>query len=178
MIGDIMQPTHLLFVLVIALLVLGPKKLPEVGRQLGNGIRDFRAAINGERTEREELDTAQGQSGGGTQVHESPAQPAENQFTPEAGASTPDEHEFAHEPVEPASDEHQFAHLPVESAAEEHQFAHAASEPAQGEHQFAHAEPVQAPTQAPESGATLPAGEHEFAYEPARSAEKPSDPLT
>src|SRR5437588_13095506 len=47
-IGDILQPTHLLFVLVVALLVLGPKRLPEVARQLGNGLRDFRAAISGE----------------------------------------------------------------------------------------------------------------------------------
>jgi sec-independent protein translocase protein TatA len=47
-IGDILQPTHLLFVLVIALLVLGPKRLPEVGRSLGRGIRDFRTAISGE----------------------------------------------------------------------------------------------------------------------------------
>ena len=52
MVGDIMQPTHLLFVLVVALLVLGPKRLPEVGRQLGNGLRDFRAAISGEHEER------------------------------------------------------------------------------------------------------------------------------
>lgn len=53
-IGDILQPTHLLFVLVVALLVLGPKRLPEVARQLGNGLRDFRAAISGEeRHERE-----------------------------------------------------------------------------------------------------------------------------
>ncbi|MBV8946001.1 MAG: twin-arginine translocase TatA/TatE family subunit, partial [Solirubrobacterales bacterium] len=35
MIGDILQPTHLLFVLVVALLVLGPKRLPEAGRALG-----------------------------------------------------------------------------------------------------------------------------------------------
>ena len=46
MIGDILQPTHLLFVLVIALLVLGPKRLPEVGRALGRGLRDFRNAMN------------------------------------------------------------------------------------------------------------------------------------
>src|SRR5947209_3204257 len=48
MIGDILQPTHLLFVLVIALLVLGPKRLPEVGRSLGRGLRDFRSALSGE----------------------------------------------------------------------------------------------------------------------------------
>ena len=48
MVGDILQPTHLLFVLVIALLVLGPKRLPEVGRSLGRGLRDFRSAMSGD----------------------------------------------------------------------------------------------------------------------------------
>ena len=48
MVGDILQPTHLLFVLVVALLVLGPKRLPEVGRSLGKGLRDFRSALSGE----------------------------------------------------------------------------------------------------------------------------------
>jgi sec-independent protein translocase protein TatA len=47
-IGDILQPTHLIFILVIALLVLGPKRLPEVGRSLGRGLRDFRTALSGE----------------------------------------------------------------------------------------------------------------------------------
>jgi sec-independent protein translocase protein TatA len=47
MIGDVFQPTHLLFILVVALLVLGPKRLPEVGRSLGKGIRDFRQAMAG-----------------------------------------------------------------------------------------------------------------------------------
>jgi sec-independent protein translocase protein TatA len=47
-IGDILQPTHLLFILAVALLVLGPKRLPEAGRALGKGIRDFRMAIGGE----------------------------------------------------------------------------------------------------------------------------------
>jgi sec-independent protein translocase protein TatA len=50
-IGDILQPTHLLFILVIALLVLGPKRLPEVGRSLGRGLRDFRMAISGDEPE-------------------------------------------------------------------------------------------------------------------------------
>jgi sec-independent protein translocase protein TatA len=52
MIGDILQPTHLLFILVIALLVLGPKRLPEAGRSLGRGLRDFRMAMSGEEPER------------------------------------------------------------------------------------------------------------------------------
>jgi sec-independent protein translocase protein TatA len=47
MIGDIFQPTHLLLILVVALLVLGPKRLPEAGRSLGRGIRDFRDGLSG-----------------------------------------------------------------------------------------------------------------------------------
>ncbi len=54
MIGDILQPTHLLFVLVIALLVLGPKRLPEVGRSLGKGLRDFRNALSTDEPDRVE----------------------------------------------------------------------------------------------------------------------------
>jgi sec-independent protein translocase protein TatA len=46
-IGDILQPTHLIFILAIALLVLGPKRLPEVGRSLGRGLRDFKSALSG-----------------------------------------------------------------------------------------------------------------------------------
>ena len=53
-VGDILQPTHLIFVLVIALLVLGPKRLPEVGRSLGRGLRDFRMAMGGEEPDRHE----------------------------------------------------------------------------------------------------------------------------
>ncbi|MDQ6836190.1 MAG: twin-arginine translocase TatA/TatE family subunit [Actinomycetota bacterium] len=51
MVTDILQPTHLLFILVVALLVLGPKRLPEVARTLGNGLRDFRSAISGDRSD-------------------------------------------------------------------------------------------------------------------------------
>ena len=54
MIGDILQPTHLLLILVVALLVLGPKRLPEVGRSVGRTLRDFKGAINGEHHEEPE----------------------------------------------------------------------------------------------------------------------------
>jgi sec-independent protein translocase protein TatA len=57
-IGDILQPTHLLFILVVALVVLGPKRLPEVGRSLGRGIRDFRAAMGGDDDEPAEVPAA------------------------------------------------------------------------------------------------------------------------
>ncbi len=47
MIADIIQPTHLVLILVVALLILGPKRLPEAGRSLGTAIKDFRSGISG-----------------------------------------------------------------------------------------------------------------------------------
>ena len=41
-------PLELVVVLIIALLVFGPKRLPEMGRSLGKGMRDFRSALAGE----------------------------------------------------------------------------------------------------------------------------------
>ena len=40
-------PMELIVVLVIALVVLGPKKLPEVGKSLGRGMREFKESISG-----------------------------------------------------------------------------------------------------------------------------------
>jgi sec-independent protein translocase protein TatA len=42
-------PLEIILVLGIALVVLGPKKLPEVGRSIGNGMREFRESISGAR---------------------------------------------------------------------------------------------------------------------------------
>jgi sec-independent protein translocase protein TatA len=40
-------PMEIILVLVIALLVLGPKKLPEVGRSVGKGLREFKDGVAG-----------------------------------------------------------------------------------------------------------------------------------
>jgi TatA/E family protein of Tat protein translocase len=40
------NPVHLLFIAAVALVVLGPKRLPELARSLGKGIRDFRESIS------------------------------------------------------------------------------------------------------------------------------------
>jgi sec-independent protein translocase protein TatA len=41
------RPTHLLFILLIVLIIFGPGKLPDLGRGLGKGIREFKDAIKG-----------------------------------------------------------------------------------------------------------------------------------
>ncbi len=41
------QPTHLIFILLIVLILFGPGKLPELGKGLGKGIREFKDAIKG-----------------------------------------------------------------------------------------------------------------------------------
>lgn len=41
-------PLELAIVLIIALVVFGPKRLPELGRSLGKGIREFRGSVSGE----------------------------------------------------------------------------------------------------------------------------------
>ncbi len=45
MFDGLFQPTHLLIILVIALFIFGPKKLPELGQGLGKGIRSFRDSM-------------------------------------------------------------------------------------------------------------------------------------
>jgi sec-independent protein translocase protein TatA len=45
MIEGLFQPMHLLIIAGIALLIFGPKKLPELGKGMGEGIRGFKAAM-------------------------------------------------------------------------------------------------------------------------------------
>jgi len=40
------NPVHLLFIAIVALVVLGPKRLPELAKALGHGIREFREAVS------------------------------------------------------------------------------------------------------------------------------------
>ncbi len=44
------NPLHILFLLLIVMLVFGAKRLPEIGRSLGTGLRDFRTSLQGAET--------------------------------------------------------------------------------------------------------------------------------
>jgi sec-independent protein translocase protein TatA len=45
MFSGLLQPTHLLILLGVALIFLGPKRLPDAGRALGQGLREFKSSI-------------------------------------------------------------------------------------------------------------------------------------
>ena len=47
MLTSILQPSHLILIFVVVLLVLGPKRLPDAGRALGQGLKEFKASIGG-----------------------------------------------------------------------------------------------------------------------------------
>jgi TatA/E family protein of Tat protein translocase len=99
-IGDILQPTHLIFILAVALLVLGPKRLPEVGRSLGRGLRDFKSALN--------MDDDQSPS------HEAHAAPRSLHEAPPEPVHEPAA-EPVHEPAMPEMDEQPAEATPAEA---------------------------------------------------------------
>jgi sec-independent protein translocase protein TatA len=44
---ELFTPMHLIFLGLLALVLFGPKRLPELGRSLGNGIREFKGTVDG-----------------------------------------------------------------------------------------------------------------------------------
>lgn len=50
------NPLHLVLLLLIVLLIFGAKRLPEMGRSLGSGLRGFKESLSGERGEHEALE--------------------------------------------------------------------------------------------------------------------------
>jgi sec-independent protein translocase protein TatA len=55
MLGNV-GPLEILVVLIIALVVFGPKRLPELGNSLGKGIREFRDTVTGEKPDGDDED--------------------------------------------------------------------------------------------------------------------------
>jgi sec-independent protein translocase protein TatA len=52
------NPLHIAFIVVIVLLVFGAKRLPEIGRSLGSGMREFKESISGEHKQQPALTAA------------------------------------------------------------------------------------------------------------------------
>jgi TatA/E family protein of Tat protein translocase len=86
------SPVHLLFIAVVALIVLGPKRLPDLARALGQGIREFRQSLDEGANQPEPhappsqtVTPAQPAAAGQTVIPAAPAQTV----TPSASASSP-----------------------------------------------------------------------------------------
>ncbi len=62
------NPIHILFVLILLLLVFGAKRLPEMGRSLGSGMRGFKESLSGE-TARSELGGSTANSAAAVEEH-------------------------------------------------------------------------------------------------------------
>ena len=73
------SPWELLILLVVVLLVFGPKRLPEMGRSLGKGLREFKDSISGRDDDDRDRDRAELPVG--TQDTTAPASPREPQDT-------------------------------------------------------------------------------------------------
>ena len=63
MFEGLFQPMHLLVIFFIALLVFGPKKLPELGKGLGEGIRALKEGMKDHSAEQVKTDTTTGTTG-------------------------------------------------------------------------------------------------------------------
>ncbi|MGH2939088.1 MAG: Sec-independent protein translocase subunit TatA/TatB [Solirubrobacterales bacterium] len=51
-------PLEIILVLIVALVVFGPKKLPDLGHSLGKGIREFKGSVTGESDEATRIESA------------------------------------------------------------------------------------------------------------------------
>jgi sec-independent protein translocase protein TatA len=83
------NPLHIAFLVVILLLVFGARRLPEIGRSLGSGMREFKDSITGESKQPTLTQAVQ-------QPEATPAPPAAAQAPPAAAQAPP-----AQSPVEP-----------------------------------------------------------------------------
>ncbi len=89
------NPLHIAFLVVILLLIFGARRLPEIGRSLGSGMREFKSSITGETQQSQPTLAA-----GAAQQQPAPAQPPAAQApAPQAPATTPPPAQVAQPPA-------------------------------------------------------------------------------
>jgi sec-independent protein translocase protein TatA len=79
-------PLELVVVLIIALVVFGPKRLPELGHSLGKGIREFRSSVSGEDKDDEKDEKVHEIEEAPTQAKAETAEPVEGEVVSEKRA--------------------------------------------------------------------------------------------
>jgi sec-independent protein translocase protein TatA len=73
--GDLFQPTHLLVIAVVLLVLFGAKRLPELGKGLGEGLKGFKEGIKGTPDAPPPAQPVQQQSASATPVSSAPIEP-------------------------------------------------------------------------------------------------------
>jgi sec-independent protein translocase protein TatA len=76
-------PLEIIIVLIIALIVFGPKRLPELGSSLGRGIREFKETITGDRKDDEDDPDDDVKALSASATTTAPAQSAESEAAPD-----------------------------------------------------------------------------------------------
>ena len=77
------SPVHLLIILLIILLLFGAKRLPEMGRSLGQGIQEFKEGLGNKDASQEERRTTEAvEEGGGGKAHAKAAHEADEEEKP------------------------------------------------------------------------------------------------
>jgi sec-independent protein translocase protein TatA len=75
MLGNI-GPLEIIVVLVIALIVFGPKRLPELGNSLGKGIREFKDSVTGDNKDEDAVEDPDVKTIGTPKATHTPVEPA------------------------------------------------------------------------------------------------------
>lgn len=88
MLGNV-GPLEILVVLIIALVVFGPKRLPELGNSLGKGIREFRDTVTGDHRDEDDADAKALAATQATTAPPPVAQPAPTAEAPAAAVPQP-----------------------------------------------------------------------------------------
>ena len=73
--GDLLQPTHLLVIAVVLLILFGAKRLPELGKGLGEGLKGFKEGIRGVTDPAPPAPPVQQQSAAAAPPSSTPAEP-------------------------------------------------------------------------------------------------------
>jgi len=79
-------PLEIAIVLVIVLIIFGPKRLPELGRSLGRGIKEFRGSISGEHKDQDDVDDKRAELSASEAAEAKPAELVEGEVVTEKRA--------------------------------------------------------------------------------------------
>ncbi|HZA57740.1 MAG: twin-arginine translocation protein TatA/E family subunit [Solirubrobacterales bacterium] len=79
-------PLEIAIVLIIVLIIFGPKRLPELGRSMGRGIREFRGSISGDHKDDDDVDAKRAELEASEAADSKPAESVEGEVVTEKRA--------------------------------------------------------------------------------------------